>query len=212
MKKKIVYTVSCLVVVAGLLMLGCHQLVVKTTNPYLFQDLTQIPHNKVGLVLGTSKRLSNGSPNQYFYNRIHAAVDLYKSGKIDRIIISGDNSTRYYNEPKDMKEALMEKGIPQKVIYLDYAGFRTFDSVIRCKEIFGQTQVTIVSQKFHNARAIFVARHHQIEAVGYNARDVNKAAGFKTNAREVLARVKLFLDLYITHQQPKFLGDKIEIE
>jgi SanA protein len=151
-------------------------------------------------------------PNQYFYNRIKAAVELYESGKIDRIIISGDNSTKYYNEPQDMKEALMEHGIPENRIYQDYAGFRTLDSVIRCKEIFGQNQITIISQKFHNARAVFIARHHQIEAIGYNAKDVNKAAGFKTNVREILARVKLFIDLYVLDQQPKFLGEKIEIQ
>jgi SanA protein len=210
--KKILYISAGLIVLTALLILYCNLQVRLATNSYLYQEAAITPHNQVGLVLGTSKRLSNGLPNQYFYNRIKAAVDLYKAGKIDRIIISGDNGSKYYNEPQDMKEALIERGLPEEVIYLDYAGFRTLDSVIRCKEIFGQNQITVISQKFHNARAIFIARHHNIEAVGYNARDVEKAAGFKTNAREVLARVKLFIDLYVTHQQPKFLGEKIKIE
>jgi SanA protein len=212
LKKKIFYFLAGLLISIALFTLYCNLQVRYTSTPYLFQDASLTPHNKVGLVLGTSKRLSNSLPNQYFYNRINAAVELYQADKIDRIIISGDNSTRYYNEPKDMKEALMEKGIPENVIYLDYAGFRTFDSVIRCKEIFGQDQITIISQKFHNARAVFIARHHQIEAIGYNADDVNKAAGFKTNLREILARVKLFIDLFVINQQPKFLGEKIEIK
>lgn len=202
----------CLIAITGLFTLICNLRVSYTTEPYLFQEATLTPHNKVGLVLGTSKKLSNGLPNQYFNNRIQAAVDLYKAGKIDRLIISGDNSTRYYNEPQDMKEALMEKGVQENNIYMDYAGFRTFDSVIRCKEIFGQNQITIISQKFHNARAVFIARHHQIEAIGYNAKDVNKASGLKTNMREVLARVKLYIDLFVINQKPKFLGEKIEIK
>lgn len=210
--KKILYISAGLIVLTVLLVVYCNLQVRLATKPYLYQDAAITPHNRVGLVLGTSKRLSNGLPNQYFYNRIKAAVDLHKAGKIDRIIISGDNGSKYYNEPQDMKEALIERGLPEEVIYLDYAGFRTLDSVIRCKEIFGQNQITVISQKFHNARAVFIARHHHIEAVGYNARDVEKAAGFKTNAREVLARVKLFIDLYVTHQQPRFLGEKIEIE
>ncbi len=212
MKRKIVYSIAALILLTGIFTLFCNWRVRHATSPYLFQSAAQTPHNKVGLVLGTSKKLSNGMPNQYFYNRIKAAVELYESGKIDRIIISGDNSTKYYNEPQDMKEALMEHGIPENRIYQDYAGFRTLDSVIRCKEIFGQNQITIISQKFHNARAVFIARHHQIEAIGYNAKDVNKAAGFKTNVREILARVKLFIDLYVLDQQPKFLGEKIEIQ
>jgi SanA protein len=210
--RKLFYILSVLTVLTAIVVLICNWQVRHKTAPYLFQDASLTPHNKTGLVLGTSKRLSNGMPNQYFYNRISAAIELYQAGKIDRIIISGDNSTRYYNEPQDMKEALMEKGIPEPVIYLDYAGFRTLDSVIRCKEIFGQNQITVISQRFHNARAVFIARHHHIEAIGYNADDVKKAAGLKTNVREVLARVKLFIDLYLIHQQPKFLGEKIKIE
>jgi SanA protein len=212
LKKKIFYSLSVLVILTGLFTLYCNLQVRYKTQPYLFRAAADIPHNKAGLLLGTSKNLSNGLPNQYFYNRIDAAVELYRAGKIERLIISGDNSTRYYNEPQDMKDALMAKGIPGNVIYLDYAGFRTLDSVIRCKEIFGQNQITVISQRFHNARAVFIARHQGIDAVGYNAKDVNKAAGFKTNAREVLARVKLFIDLFVIDQQPKFLGEKIEIQ
>jgi SanA protein len=210
--KKIVYTSLILFLSIGILVILCNLQVNRKAEQYLYRDVQHIPHNKVGLLLGTSKKLSNGRSNLYFANRIQAAVDLYKAGKIDRIIISGDNSTHQYNEPQDMKDALLQHHIPDSVIYLDYAGFRTFDSVVRCKEIFGQHTITIISQKFHNARAIFIARQNNMVAVGFNAPDVNQYAGFKTNIRELFARVKLFIDLFIIDQQPKFLGEQIEIK
>ncbi len=211
-KRKVIYSLLALSAFAFLLLVFCNLQVKYSTSPYLYNSVAQTPHNKVGLLLGTSKRLSNGRSNGYFANRIEATVELYKAGKIDKVIISGDNGSRYYNEPKDMKEALIKGGMPPEAIYMDFAGFRTFDSVIRSKEIFGQSQITIISQRFHNARAVFIARHYDIDAIGYNAKDVNKYAGIKTNLRELLARVKLFVDIFITNAQPKFLGDKIQIK
>lgn len=210
--KKLKYIFLITFLLVSVAVIFCNIRVNQITAPLLYQQTANIPHSKVALLLGTSKTLSNGRNNLYFSNRIQAAVELYKSGKIDYFIISGDNSRKSYNEPEDMKEALVEYGVPGKIIYLDYAGFRTFDSVIRCKEIFGQQQITIISQKFHTARAVFIARQYNIEAVGFNAADVNQYAGFKTNVREVFARVKLFIDIFLINQQPKFLGDKIEIK
>ncbi len=149
-------------------------------------------------------------PNAYFYNRIKAATDLYKSGKVQYIIVSGDNSSKDYNEPEDMQFALVQQGIPQNKIILDHAGFRTLDSVVRAKDIFGQTQLTIISQKFHNERAVFLAQKNGMQAFGYNAEDVNKYAGLKTNLREYLAKAKVYWDL-IFGVEPKFGGEKIVI-
>lgn len=154
--------------------------------------------------------MRNGTKNYFFYNRIAAAETLFKSGKIKFLIISGDNSLSYYNEPEDMKKELVKAGIPDSVIYLDYAGFRTFDSMIRAKEIFGQTKFIVVSQQFHNERAVFIARKYNIEAYGYNAEDVDAYSGFKTKLRELFARVKVFIDVY-SNKKPKFLGEKINI-
>ncbi len=181
-------------------------------SPYVYNQLDQIPHNKVGLVLGTSRRLANGQVNLYFKYRIQAAAALYKAGKIDYILVSGDNSIRQYNEPMDMKKALMKQDVPEDKIYLDFAGFRTLDSVVRGKKVFGQDRFTVISQEFHNKRAIYLASSHGIRAVGYNAKDVGLISGFKTRIREKLARVKVFLDIYILNKQPKFLGDKIKID
>ncbi len=180
------------------------------SKTFLFDSIENIPVNKVGLVLGTSKRLSNGSLNLYFKYRIEAAVLLYKSGRIEFIIVSGDNRSMYYNEPIEMKKELLASGVPDSVIYLDYAGLRTLDSVIRCWKIFGQRKFTVVSQKFQNERAVYLARKLGIEAIGFNAEDVSAYYGFRTNLREHFARVKVFIDL-LFDTQPRFLGDTVNV-
>lgn len=180
------------------------------TEDQVTSNLNYLPAEKTGLLLGTSRTLSNGNPNPYFFNRIKAASDLYHSGKIKNIIASGDNSQENYNEPEDMKNELIKLGIPAEKIYEDFAGFRTLDSVVRAKEIFGQQSIIIISQRFHNERAVYLAQKKGIEAFGYNAEDVSKDAGVKTNIREYFARVKVFWD-FMFGVEPKFGGQKIEI-
>lgn len=143
--------------------------------------------------------------------RIQATVALFKARKIDAIVISGDNSREGYNEPEDMQAELLKEGIPKNKIYLDYAGFRTLDSVVRMEKIFAQSSFTVISQDFHNRRAIYIAQARDLQVVGFNAEDVNAYSGFKTQLREKFARVKLFLDLY-TNKSPKYLGEKIIIK
>jgi SanA protein len=189
----------------------CNNKINKFSRGHLFNDVNAIPYNKVGLLLGTSKYLSKGVSNPYFENRIKAAEDLYHAGKIKYIVISGDNSFVSYNEPRDMRKKLLTDSIPDSCIFLDFAGFRTFDSVIRCKEIFGQEKFTVISQQFHNERAIYISSHYNIDAIGFDAEDVGSYNGFMTNVRELFARVKVFIDIFITHEQPKFLGEKISI-
>jgi SanA protein len=184
--------------------------ITKYTKNLLFSNIEKVPTHKAALVLGTSKYRSNGNKNLYFYYRIEAAALLYKSNKVSYIIVSGDNSTMQYNEPITMKKELIKLGIPDSVIYLDYAGFRTLDSVIRCKEIFGQNEFIVVSQKFHNERAVFLARKNNIKAIGFNAKDVDSYYGLKTNVREFFARIKAHID-FLTGKKPKFLGEKIEL-
>jgi SanA protein len=183
----------------------------RQTKNFVFESVEIIPKNKVGLLLGTSKLLKSGAPNQYFYNRITAAVELFKAGKIKIIVISGDNSKKHYSEPQDMKEKIIKRGIPENKIYLDYAGFRTYDSMYRMREIFGQNSFTVISQKFHNQRAIYIANSLGLNTVGYNAKDVDAYNGFKTKLREKFARVKVFIDLMF-NKKSKFLGEKIIIE
>ncbi len=202
--------IATLLLLACGLVVFCNWLVNHQTADYLFSDVTRVPHHRVGLVLGTAQTLAGGRVNLYFKYRMEAAAQLYKSGKTDYLLVSGDNSKDNYNEPEDMKQALVALGVPESRIYLDYAGFRTLDSVVRAKEIFGQNSFIVISQPFHNQRAVFLARQKGIEAVGFNARDVRGSNGYKTRTREWLARVKVFVDLYVG-QQPHFLGEKIVI-
>ena len=195
-----------------ILILYCNIRINKVANPYIYHDTADCPKFKIGLLLGTSKYVSNGKPNQYFINRIDAAVKLYKAGRIKYIIVSGDNSSLSYNEPMRMKKELIKRGIPAEVIYIDYAGFRTLDSVIRAKAIFGQNTFFIISQEFHNKRAVYIARKNGIYAYGFNAEDVKLYQGFFTRVREIFARVKVFIDLYVSHEQPKYLGEKVIIK
>ncbi|MBO6212656.1 SanA protein [Algoriella xinjiangensis] len=181
-----------------------------STAEYVTSDVQKLPKTKVAVVLGTAPNLVGGYQNYYFVYRIDAAAELYKSGKVTHFILSGDHGRKNYNEPEMMKLALIEKGVPANVIYLDYAGFRTLDSMIRAKEIFGQNEFIVVSQEFHNQRAVYIARQNGINAYGYNAKDVNKQAGLKTNIREYFARAKVFIDDWFG-VNPKFLGEKIEI-
>lgn len=182
----------------------------RATDGRVYASLDEVPANRVGLLLGTSRTVRSGRPNEYFYNRVDAAAALYRAGKVEYLVISGDNGRKSYNEPQDMKDALVERGVPAEAVYLDYAGFRTYDSVVRMEKIFGQGRFTVVSQEFHNRRAIYIARALGLEAVGYNAADVAAYDGVKTRYREKLARVKMFMDLW-TGKNPKFLGEPVGI-
>ncbi|HUH34508.1 MAG TPA: ElyC/SanA/YdcF family protein [Moheibacter sp.] len=175
---------------------------------YLYDQIEALPNNRSGLVLGTSKKVRGGAENLYFKYRIEAAAQLFQAGKVKFLIVSGDNSIQEYNETRDMKKALIQMGVPEESIIEDFAGFRTLDSVIRGKEVFGQDSVTIISQKFQNQRAIFIAKNHDIYALGFNAQDVPKQYGTLTNTREYFARVKALLDVYVLGQMPKFYKDK----
>ena len=197
-------------IIAVLLIWGSDYAVKQYALGKLYDTTEDIPHQKVGLLLGTGKYLANGNTNLYYTYRITAAVDLYTSGRIEYILVSGDNSNKNYDEPSSIKEDLIAKGIPAERIYLDYAGFRTLDSIIRSKEIFGQSSITVISQQFHNERAIYIAKNKGITAVGFNAKDVNARYGIKVQLRERFTRVKMMLDLLLG-KNPKFLGDKIEI-
>jgi SanA protein len=181
-----------------------------SAKPYMFDRMEEVPHHKVGLLLGTSKRVKGGGYNPYFLHRIDAASQLFHSGKIDYILVSGDNGTMQYNEPEDMRKELVQRKVPFSRIFLDYAGFRTFDSVIRAHKVFGLDSFVVISQKFHNERALFIAQQQGIQAVGFNAQDISARSGRKVMAREWLARSKVFLDM-MTGKKPKYLGETISI-
>jgi SanA protein len=178
-----------------------------STGSQLYQDIESIPTQDTALVLGTSKYIRR-TLNPYYQYRIDAAIELYKKNKVTHFLLSGDNAHRSYNEPWTMKRDLLKAGIPEENITLDYAGFRTLDSVQRAKQIFEANRLTIVTQKFHCQRALFIANHFSMDTVCLVVPSPSGWANTKIRIREVLARTKAILDLYIFNVQPKFLGPK----
>jgi SanA protein len=201
---------SLLLTGSGMLLLS-YSWVAGAANLRLYDSVTSIPRSQAGLLLGTSKYVRSGQRNLFFLYRIDAAVELFEARKIDYILVSGDNSTHRYNEPRSMKEALLERGIPPERIVLDFAGFRTLDSVIRARKVFGQRKLTVISQRFHNERAILIGLHYGIDMVGFNARDVYAGNGYLTYLREVPARALVLMDLFFLKRSPRFLGKPISI-
>ena len=209
-KKAVGIIVPILIAIVFIALYLCNEAVQNAAKGKLYTTVASTPYNKVGLLLGTSKWSAHSNENLYYRYRIDAAIALLKNGKIKYIIISGDNSRKNYNEPEMMRQDLITAGIDSNLIFLDYAGFRTFDSIVRLKAIFGQHTATIISQQFHNERALFIASKENINAIGFNATDVSNQYGFKTQLREKLARVKVYLD-YLFGKEPKFLGPSIAI-
>ncbi|MGF1533274.1 MAG: vancomycin high temperature exclusion protein [Bernardetiaceae bacterium] len=174
------------------------------TDQRLFNDPTTMEARPVGLLLGTSPRTRDGKINPYFRYRIEAAARLYHSGKVQHLLLSGDNRRQDYNEPVYMRAALRNHGIPDQAMTLDFAGFRTLDSVVRCRVVFGQARIVVISQDFHNQRALFLCDAFGLDAVGFNARHV--PSNLKMRFREMMARVKAILDVYVLGTEPHFLG------
>ena len=209
--QRLLRTIVLISVFLGMLVLVCHLIVEWSSEKYVTSDQRLVPTTRVGLLLGTSQFDYRGRPNEYYRHRIDAAIELYRSGIVERFLISGDNSVLTYNEPQMMKESLVERGIPAEHITLDYAGFDTYDSVIRAHKVFGQDSLVVISQEFQVERAVYIGRSHGIAVSGYSARDVQAWGGFKTHAREYLARTKAVFEVLVD-VQPTFLGDPIVIE
>lgn len=188
----------------------CDTVVEEISETKTYDSADQLPNKKVALVLGTSKANRNGYMNPYFTYRMHAVAELYRLGKIKYVLVSGDNGQVGYDEASDMKAYLIELGVPEDKIYMDFAGFSTLDSIVRCNEVFLESDIVIVSQEFHNERAVFLSQFKGMEAVAYNAKDVNKRYGLPVLVREKFARVKAVIDL-VFHMNPKYLGPTITI-
>lgn len=174
-------------------------------------DVNALPEAPAAVVLGASPTLADGRANLFFLPRLEAAAALFKAGKVKALIVSGDNGSRQYDEPTEMKRLLVHLGVPETKIVCDYAGFRTLDSIVRAREVFGQPRFIVVSQRFHNQRAVYLAKAFGIDAWGLNAKDVPVALSWKTFLREKLACVKAVLDVNVLHTQPKFLGEKVAV-
>ena len=192
--------------------LSCNIWIIQSTQQRVYEDVATVPHNKVALVLGTSSRLVGGKPNPFFVNRMAKAAELYKQKKVEHFILSGDNRTIYYNEPETMRDALIALGVPDSIITLDYAGIRTFDSIVRSKEIFGMDSLTIITQPFHSYRALFISDRMNITAIAMVANEPQSEVAFNVYFREYFARTKAILDLYFLNTTAKHLGEKEPIK
>ncbi len=190
-------------VVVILAVLAADEHVRLAAGPYCYDEIEMVPRHRVGLVLGTK---AGGNP--YFTHRIEAAASLYRTGAVEHLIVSGDNGRASYNEPMDMRTALIAAGVDSSDITLDFAGFRTMDSVVRALKVFGQNEFIVVSQRFHNERAVYIAQEHCIKAIGFNADDVDARRGLRTIVREKFARAKVFVDLFFG-VEPHFLGEPV---
>lgn len=185
-----------------LLVLGCYFLVDSNAKGKVYDDVSSIPYREVGLLLGTTPQTRIGRlENRFFLFRIDAAEKLYTAGKVAKILISGDeDSLDGVNEVESMKEALMERGVPESAIMLDGKGFRTLASIERANRVFGLRSFTIISQQFHNERALYQAEHMGLDIVdpiAFNAESPRTAMATLIYIREYLARVKLFIDLLL---------------
>lgn len=193
-----------------LVVLGCNILVGRYGR-YSYDSIEALPASYCALLLGTSKFLGNGQENLYYRYRIQAAARLYHAGKCKKILVSGDNRTHAYNEPVLMRDDLIRLGVPAADIACDFAGLRTLDSVLRFKLVFGQGGGIVVSQPFHNSRAIYVARHHGIALVGYNAQDVDRYSGLRVRLRELASKFFCVLDVHVFKTRPRHLGRTVVI-
>jgi len=207
-----------LVYLALFLTLGYYLLVynynqmVKEAKPYLFSDVQKIPAKRAALVLGCAKYLGGHRLNYFYKYRIEAAVKLFKAGKVKAIVVSGDNGRKSYDEPTQMRDDLVKAGIPSRYIQLDYAGFRTLDSLVRAKAIFDLEDYIIVSQRFHLERAIYIAHAKGQKVLGFVAKDFEGTVWNKRmRRRELLARAKAWLDVQVLGVEPKFYGDRVEV-
>lgn len=208
--RKFIYGFVILLSLPFIFLLTSNIIIVSSTKSKIYASVSEVPYNDIGLVLGTSK-YTKGGINLYYKYRMESAAELYFNGKIKHIIVSGDNHVNGYNEPEQMKQSLVKLGVPAERITCDYAGLRTLDSVVRLKKIFMTQKVTIISQKFHLQRALFIAQYYKIEAVGYCSKDVGSKYNRTTQFRELLARSKAMLDLYVLGTKPKHLGSEIKI-
>lgn len=198
---------------AGLLVWGIADVGIRIASSGRLYDKTtieQVPDARAAVVLGCVRILKDGSRNRFYGYRIRAAAELYKAGKVKAVIVSGDNHVKGYDEPSDMKEDLVAAGIPAEKVVCDYAGFRTLDSVVRAKEVFGAERFIVVSQPFHVRRALFLAWGFGCDAYGYAAEDVRGINSIMTLLREQLAKVAALMDVVI-RRQPKFLGAREEL-
>jgi SanA protein len=205
-RKRLVLGAAGAVLIGATLVFLCDLVVSAAGSGRIFIAVHALPQADVALVLGTTPRVA-GRRNPFYEARLDAAADLFRSGVVRGLLVSGDNSRKAYDEPSCMKADLVARGIPSEFITCDFAGFSTLDSIKRAGPVFGQERVILVSQRFHLERALFLAKSAELEADGYAAQDAPFSWQLRVRSREALARVKAVLDVLLD-RQPRFLGER----
>ncbi|MBT0718176.1 outer membrane permeability protein SanA [Rosenbergiella epipactidis] len=209
MIKRLFIGLFALVMLLGLTAIGLDQWISWKTAPYIYDTVSQLPKRQVGVVLGTSKYYRGGEPNQYYLYRIQGALNAYNSGKVSYLLLSGDNALQSYNEPRTMRRDLIKNGVRPSDIVLDYAGFRTLDSIVRTRKVFDTNDFIIITQRFHCERALFIALQQGIQAQCFAVPSPKNILSIRI--REVGARLAALADLYLFNSEPHFLGPMVPI-
>lgn len=209
--KRLLYWLGVFLAVTVVVLLGCDFYVSQSTRPFIYSTVDELPERPVAVVLGTSKFYA-GKINPFYKTRVEAAAQLYAAKKVRAVVASGDNATRQYNEPRMLRKDLINSGVPAELVTMDFAGFRTLDSIVRAKEVFKLDSFVVVSQRFQVERALYIARAHKIDAIGFAA-DNPPYFGWrwKVRLREVFARFLAVLDVTVLNTMPKFLGPKVDV-
>lgn len=209
MVKRLIYGLIIIITLMVLTALGLDRWMSWKTAPYIYENLKSLPHRQVGVVLGTAKYYRGGGINQYYLYRMQGALNAYNSGKVNYLLLSGDNALHSYNEPMTMRKDLIAAGVDPADIVLDYAGFRTLDSIVRTRKVFDTNDFIIITQRFHCERALFIALHMGIQAQCYAVPSPKNMLNIRV--REVGARLGALADLYVMKREPHFLGPLIPI-
>lgn len=209
MIKRVFYSLLALISLILLTAFGLDRWISWKTAPYIYEELQDLPYRQVGVVLGTAKYYRTGVMNQYYRYRIQGALNAYNSGKVNYLLLSGDNAQQSYNEPMTMRKDLIAGGVPPADIVMDYAGFRTLDSIVRTRKVFDTNDFIIITQRFHCERALFIAQHMGIQAQCFAVPSPKNILSVRM--REFAARLGAFADLYIFKREPRFLGPLVPI-
>ena len=202
------FAIPLLILTSVLTSIALNYYVRLATSNYLRTDLAEVPAKPIAIVFGAGI-WEDGTPTPMLADRVQAAIDLYKAGRVGKLLMTGDNSSPDYNEVKVMQEYAEKQGVPANDITLDYAGFSTYESCYRAKEVFGITQAVLVTQNFHLPRAVYTCRQLGVEAIGLGTPDWGKFRGdtmVRYSFREFLAVLKALWEVRVTRPKPTFLG------
>ncbi|HZD60917.1 MAG TPA: ElyC/SanA/YdcF family protein [Anaerolineae bacterium] len=208
--KHIVGAIIVLVMIPTLSILAANIEIVRGGRAGIIQSVDEAPSSQVAIVLG-ARVLNSGRVSYVLRDRLDTGIDLYRVGKVKKLLLTGDHGRTTYDEANSMRRYVLSKGIPPEDVFMDHAGFNTYDSMYRARDVFEVKDAIVVTQKFHLARSVYTARALGIRAVGIPADKHIYTKALLFDAREVLARTKAFIQLQITNPKPKFLGPKIPI-